>query len=194
MQTPSFQEDHISQLPALQLLQNLGYAYLSPEKALQLRGGKTTQVLLEEILRNQLKKINTISYKGQSYAFSDGNIQAGIQALKDLPMQEGYMAACEYAYNLLTLGKALEQSIEGDKKSYTLQYIDWNPATFLTNNIFHVTEEYSVMRSNSKDHYRPDLVLFVNGIPLCIIECKRPDMKTPLAQAIPHHSYFQVAQ
>ena len=28
MNTPSFQEDHISQLPALQLLQNLGYTYL----------------------------------------------------------------------------------------------------------------------------------------------------------------------
>jgi type I restriction enzyme, R subunit len=40
------------------------------------------------------------------------------------------------------------------------------------------------MRSTSKEHYRPDLVLFVNGIPLCIIECKRPDMKEPLKQAI----------
>ncbi len=45
----------------------------------------------------------------------------------------------------------------------------------------------SVMRSTSKEHYRPDLVLFVNGIPLCIIECKRPDMKEPLAQAISQH-------
>ena len=31
MQTPSFIEDHISQIPALQLLQNLGYTYLTPE-------------------------------------------------------------------------------------------------------------------------------------------------------------------
>src|SRR5690606_29053123 len=52
---------------------------------------------------------------------------------------------------------------------------------------FHVTEEYSVMRSTSKEHYRPDLVLFVNGIPLCIVECKRPDMKEPLKQAISQH-------
>ena len=43
------------------------------------------------------------------------------------------------------------------------------------------------MRSTSKEHYRPDLVLFVNGIPLCIIECKRPDMKEPLKQAISQH-------
>ena len=40
------------------------------------------------------------------------------------------------------------------------------------------------MRSTSKEHYRPDIVLFINGIPVCIIECKRPDMKEPLEQAI----------
>ena len=43
------------------------------------------------------------------------------------------------------------------------------------------------MRSASKDHYRPDLVLFVNGIPLCVIECKRPDIKDSLTQAISQH-------
>jgi type I restriction enzyme R subunit len=99
-------------------------------------------------------------------------------------MNEGYMAACETAYNRITLGKDLEQSIDGDKKSFTLQYIDWKETE---NNVFHVTEEYSVMRSMSKEHYRPDLVLFINGIPLCIIECKRPDMKEPLSQAISQH-------
>jgi hypothetical protein len=34
--TPSFQEDHISQVPALQLLQNLGYTYLRPQEVSQL--------------------------------------------------------------------------------------------------------------------------------------------------------------
>jgi type I restriction enzyme R subunit len=48
MDTPSFKEDHISQIPALQLLQNLGYQYLTPEEALQLRGNKTTNVLLDD--------------------------------------------------------------------------------------------------------------------------------------------------
>jgi type I restriction enzyme, R subunit len=185
METPSFKEDHISQIPALQLLQKLGYTYLSPEEALQLRGNKTTVVLLEDILRKQLKDINSIKISSSKTAiFSDANIEAGIQALKDLPMNEGYINACESAYNLITLGKALEQSIDGDRKSFTLQYIDWKN---IHNNVFHVTEEYSVMRSTSKEHYRPDIVLFVNGIPLCIIECKRPDMKDPLKQAISQH-------
>jgi len=99
-------------------------------------------------------------------------------------MNEGYIAASETLYNLITLGKTFEQSFDGDKKSITLQYIDWKNTE---NNVYHVTEEYSVVRSASKEHYRPDLVLFVNGIPLCVIECKRPDIKKPLEQAISQH-------
>src|SRR5690349_5519090 len=185
MNTPSFKEDHISQIPALQLLIKLGYEYLSPEEALELRGGKTTNVILEKILRNRLKEINSIKVsQTKTSLFTDANIEAGILALKDLPMNEGYMAACEVAYNRITLGKDLEQSIDGDKKSFSLQYIDWKN---IGNNVFHVTEEFNVMRSTSKEHYRPDLVLFVNGIPFCVLECKRPDMKQPLSQAISQH-------
>jgi type I restriction enzyme R subunit len=185
METPSFKEDHISQIPALQMLVNLGYTYLSPAEADRQRGGKTSNVLLEDVLRKQLKEINSIRVSAtKTSIFTDENIERGILALKNLPMNEGYIAASEKAYNLLTLGQALEQSVDGDKKSFTLQYIDWKN---IGNNVFHVTEEYSVMRSTSKEHYRPDLVLFVNGIPLCIIECKRPDMKEPLKQAISQH-------
>jgi type I restriction enzyme R subunit len=185
METPSFKEDHISQIPALQMLVNLGYTYLNPAEAERLRGGRTSNVLLEDILRKQLREINSIRVSATKPSiFTDENIERGIQALKNLPMNEGYIAASEKAYNMLTLGNALEQSIDGDKKSFTLQYIDWKN---ISNNVFHVTEEFSVMRSTSKEHYRPDLVLFVNGIPLCIIECKRPDMKEPLKQAISQH-------
>ena len=187
MNTPSFKEDHISQIPALQMLVNLGYTYLSPAEADRQRGGKTTNVLLEDVLRKQLKEINSIKVSAtKTSIFSDENIERGILALKNLPMNEGYIAASEKAYNLLTLGQALEQSVDGDKKSFTLQYIDWEN---INNNIFHVSEEFAVTRlvRASKEHYRPDLVLFVNGIPLCIIECKRPDMKEPLKQAISQH-------
>jgi type I restriction enzyme R subunit len=184
MDKPSFKEDHISQIPALQMLVNMGYTYLSPPEAEKLRGGKTANVLLEEVLRKQLKEINSIRVSAtKTSIFTDENIERGILALKKLPMNEGYIASCEKAYNLITLGHALEQSVDGDKKSFTLQYIDWKNK----DNVFHVTEEYNVMRSTSKDHYIPDIVLFVNGIPLCIIECKRPDMKDPLKQAISQH-------
>lgn len=167
------------------MLVNMGYIYLAPMDADRQRGGKLSNVLLEDILRKQLKELNSIRVSAtKTSLFSDENIEKGILALKNLPMNEGYIAASEKAYYLLTLGHSLEQSIDGDKKSFTLQFIDWKN---LSNNVFHVTEEFSVLRSTSKEHYRPDLVLFVNGIPLCVIECKRPDMKEPIKQAISQH-------
>jgi type I restriction enzyme R subunit len=56
VETPSFKENHISQIPALQLLLNMGYQYLTPVEALQFRGNKTTNVILEDVLRKQLKR------------------------------------------------------------------------------------------------------------------------------------------
>jgi type I restriction enzyme R subunit len=180
MSTPSFQEDHISQVPALQLLQNLGYTYLRPQEVILQRRGRLSNVLLEGILAEQLRKMNRISYRGAQHAFTEANIQAAVQALKDIPF-DGLVRTSEKIYDLLSLGKALEQTIDGDTKSFTLQYVDWrNPA----NNVFHVTEEFEVERAGSNQLCRPDVLLFVNGIPFAVTECKRPDIKDPLEQAI----------
>ncbi|MEP1085131.1 MAG: HsdR family type I site-specific deoxyribonuclease [Algoriphagus sp.] len=186
MDTPSFKEDHISQIPAIQWLCKLGFEYLPEEEAMKLRGGKTTQVLLEEVLRKQLRLINSekkVSSSRNTY-ISEANIENGIRKLQEIPLNEGYIHSTEIIYNLLTLGMAVEQTVDGDRKSFTLQYIDWeNPQ----NNKFQVSEEFKVLRSNGKDHYIPDLVIFINGIPIVILECKRPDMKEPIKQAISQH-------
>ncbi len=161
-------EKHLSQIPALQLLVNLGFEYIAPPKALQERQGRASNVLLENILRGQLKKINCIRYKRGEYLFSEENIQSAIQKLKNIKY-DGLLKTNETVYDLLTLGTALEQTIEGDSKSFNLNYIDWRSPL---RNRFHVTVEYSVERSRSTETVRPDLVLFVNGIPFCVIECK----------------------
>ena len=183
---PSFLEDHISQIPALQLLQNLGWRYLTPAEAVSLRGGKLGNVLLETVLVEQLRKLNRIRFKGEEYEFSEGNIQTAVQSLKDV-LYDGLVRTNEKIYDLLILGKSLQQTIQGDTKSFPLNYIDWNPATWLTNNVFHVTEEFDVERTASHETRRPDIVLYVNGIPLAVIECKRPDIKDPIAEAISQH-------
>ena len=181
----SFKENDISQRPALELLAKMGYQYLSPEEAMALRDDKTSNVLLEEVLRQQLRKLNSIRIGSHSEArFSEQNIENGVVALRNVPMDGGYLNANELVYNMLTLGKAFEQSIDGDKKSYTMRYIDWEHPE---NNVFHVTEEFAVTRAGSNDTYRPDIVLFVNGIPLVVIECKRPDIKGAEEQAISQH-------
>ncbi len=173
MTTPHSTEKYFSQIPALQLLISLGYTYLPPSRALAMRDGKTSNVLLENILREQLAKLNRIHYKGKDYLFSEANIQEAIQKLKNIKY-DGLQKTNEVIYDLITLGTALEQTIDGNSKSYNLNYIDWkNP----TNNVFHVVPEYVVECSRSLDTVRPDIVLFVNGLPLAVIECKSPSTK-----------------
>lgn len=166
-------EELTSQIPALQLLIAMGYEYISPAEALFERQGRLSNVLLENILRNQLKAINRIHYKGSEYLFSEENIQSAIQKLKNIKY-DGLLKTNEAIYDLITLGTALEQTLSGDSKSFNMNYIDWrNP----DRNQFHVTVEYSVERARSTETTRPDIVLFVNGIPFCVIECKAPQIE-----------------
>lgn len=170
-------EKYLSQIPALQLLINLGYEYLPPEQVMKQRQGKTGNVLLEGILRDQLKRLNRINYKNREFLFSEENIQTAVQKLKNVKY-DGLLKTNEAIYDLITLGTALEQTVEGDSKSFNLNYIDWRN---WERNAFHVTAEFNVARSRSNEAARPDIVLFVNGIPLAVIECKSPNMEVEQA-------------
>ena len=76
MQGFRFNEKYLSQIPALQQLINLGFEYLTPEQAMAERQGKAGNVLLEDVLRQQLKQINRIQYKGQETIFSAKRISS----------------------------------------------------------------------------------------------------------------------
>jgi type I restriction enzyme R subunit len=178
--TPSFQEALISQIPALRTLQQLGFTYLSPEECAVERGGRLGRVILEKVLAGQLRRLNKVSFKSREVAFTDENIARAIEALRELPY-DGLVRTSEKVYDLLTLGKSLDQTIDGETKGFTLRYIDWqNPR----NNTFHVTAEFEVERTGSHETRRPDIVCFVNGIPFVVIECKRPEEKASLEQAM----------
>ena len=172
-----FNEEYLSQIPALQELIALGYVYLSPKQALASRGGKKKNVLLETVLCKQLKKINRIQYKGEAYHFSEANIQEAIEKIKNVKY-DGLQNTNEAIYDLITLGTALEQTVEGNSKSFNLNYIDWKTPS---KNVFHVVPEFAVERKNDSETARPDIVLFVNGIPLAVIECKAPHVEVEQA-------------
>lgn len=184
-----FQEDFSSQLPALRTLINLGYKYLSHDEVMAQRYERTSNVLLEPILKEQLAKINEIRVSStHNEKFTQSSIDEAVLRLKEIPFEQGYLHASEHIYELLTLGTTLDQTIEGNRREYTLKFIDWeNP----TNNVFHVAEEFCVSATDGKSELRPDIVLFVNGIPLSVIECKREDMDNPIKQAISQHNRNQ---
>lgn len=182
---PATREKLISQIPALQLLINLGWEYITPAEALDARGGKTASVFLDRVLEDQLRAINRISFRGHSEPFSEGNIATAIRRLKDERF-DGLIRTNEKLYDRLALGTTLPQTIAGDTKSFPLHYVDWSD---WSRNKFHVTAEFEVARTASQETRRPDIVLFVNGIPVVVIENKSPNAKvegggSPVDQAI----------
>ena len=176
---PVANEMSTSQRPAIEVLQKLGYKYISEEENKKLRNYILTDVMFKDILAKKLNEINSYEYKGEKYKFSASTIG---QAIKDLneDLVTGLISTNEKIYDLLTLGKSYQENmVDGTKRSFDIKYIDFEHPE---NNDFYVTEEFTVLRMNGKDYARPDIVLFVNGIPLAVIECK--DASVPIIQAI----------
>ncbi len=169
--TPKFQEEYSAKLPALTLLTNLGWSFLSPELALAARGGKADEVVLRQVLRSELQK-RTFPFAGKTYPLSEKAIDNLIAEVCSPALNEGLLTANERLYNHLLYGISVTEFVDGKKASPTVALIDWqNPA----NNSFVFTEEFSVTRTSGVESRRPDIVCFVNGIPLVVIEAKRPD-------------------
>jgi len=169
--TPKFQEEYSAKLPALTLLTNLGWSFLSPELALAARGGKADEVVLRQVLRGELQK-RTFTFAGKSYPLSEKAIDNLIAEVCSPALNEGLLTANERLYNHLLYGIAVTEFVDGKKANPTIALIDWqNPS----NNSFVFTEEFTVTRSGGVESRRPDIVCFVNGIPLVVIEAKRPD-------------------
>jgi type I restriction enzyme R subunit len=165
----SYDERYISQGPAIEVLQKLGYQYLSPEEAERMRGN-LHHVLLTTVLEEKLKELNSYEYQGQIYNFSESNIRQAIRDL-DEPLTNGLVKTNEVIYETIMNGRSYTEFLpDGSKKSFTIQYIDWNN---IENNVFHVVEEFEVERMDGRGTVRPDIVLFVNGIPFAVIECKK---------------------
>ncbi|WP_459827722.1 type I restriction endonuclease subunit R [Campylobacter concisus] len=171
--TPDTSENKIQQ-NSTNLLQSLGYKFISREENLKLRSGKTSEVLFREILIKKLGEINGYEYKGKRYKFSQSNVLKAVDELAGVSLNEGLMVANERITNLLLLGTSLEENLEdGTKRSFSFKFIDFEN---LQNNDFYVTEEFEVSRvsqSDAQKHRRPDLVLFINGIPIVVIELKK---------------------
>ena len=162
-------ELNISQIPAIEVLKKIGYQYLPLEQVNQLRVN-LNEVLLRTVLEDKLKELNSYEYKGEVYKFNDSNIQQAIRDL-DEPLTNGLVKANEAIYETLLHGRSYTEFLpDGSKKSFTIQYIDCN---HIENNVFHVVEEFEVERMDGRGNVRPDIVLFVNGIPFGVIECKR---------------------
>lgn len=177
MKTDAYLEDNISKYPAIELLRKLGYKYISPEECESQRDG-LYNVILKDILRSQLSRLNSYSFSGNEYKFSAENIERAIDDI-DEPLADNLVVSSEKIYNDIMLGRSYPETLhDGRTINFNMKYIDWND---ITNNVFHVTEEFTVHSADRQHDTRPDIVLFVNGIPFAVIECKAPTISVEQA-------------
>lgn len=178
MNSDLYLEKNISQQPAIDLLTAMGYTYISPADCDKQRGSRY-HVLLRDILRGQLRRLNRYVYAGAENEFSAANIELAMEDLNE-PLTDGLVRTSEKIYDALLLGKSYPETVgDGKMLSFNLRYIDWdNPQ----NNVFHVTEEFAVDSQDRQHNARPDIVLFINGIPFAVIECKAPHI--PVEEAV----------
>lgn len=134
------------QMPALVHLTRLGYEYY----------GKITENfagikydpdtnILLDVFEKQFKKINP-----EKKDFYD-------QVLKDIRLELDNDDIGKSFYNRLV-------------STSPVKLIDFDN---LKNNVFHCTAEFTCKRDD--DEFRPDITLFVNGLPLVFIEVKKPN-------------------
>lgn len=178
MDKNAYLEINASQRPALALFEAMGYTYISPADCDKQRGSRY-HVLLRDILRGQLRRLNRYVYAGAENEFSSANIERAMEDLNE-PLTDGLVRTSEKIYDALLLGKSYPETVgDGKMLSFNLRYIDWdNPQ----NNVFHVTEEFAVDSRDRQHNARPDIVLFINGIPFAVIECKAPHI--PVEEAV----------
>jgi type I restriction enzyme R subunit len=171
MTVPQTREQYSAHIPALHLLCNLGWSFLSTADCLALRGS-TREVILKPRLIEVLQT-RSFEYKGAWYPLSPSGIDQIVRELSTLNLAEGLLAANERLYGKLALGITVTEFMpDGKKHQPTIPIIDWSdPAA----NRWEVTEELEVLSAQGTHHRVPDVVGYVNGLPLVVIEAKRPE-------------------
>lgn len=168
---PNSKEQHAAHLPALHLLCNLGWNLLTTAQALKLRGS-TREVILRSRLVEVLQT-RRYEYKGQWYPLTSSGIEQVVRELSSVSLGEGLMPANERLYGKLALGITVTEFMpDGKKHQPTIAVIDWTDPSA---NRWDVTEELEVLSAQGTHHRTPDVVAYVNGIPLVVIEAKRPE-------------------
>lgn len=142
----AFNEDTRVKIPALIHLTRLGYTYFSLKDQNYTLNPDSN--VISNILAKQIQILNP-------------NVESDSITQELVNIQE------ELNYD--DLGKAFYDRLIG-KGDSSLKLIDWDN---FSKNVFHVTTELT--NKSGQDEFRPDLTIFVNGLPLSFIEVKKPN-------------------
>ena len=169
LQKLHFDETKQSQLPFVEMLINLGYRYLPTAEVMAERGGDTSRFILKNTAIEKLSEINGYEIGGEYFKFSEKDVREAIDELENIQF-EGLIDTSKKVYSMImptSGGKTIRVAHNGKSVSKNFKFIDFeNPE----NNDFAVAVEFEAMGKNG---IRPDIVVFVNGIPFAVIENKK---------------------
>lgn len=141
-----FNEDTRVKIPALIHLTRLGYKYFSIKKNEHLIDPDTSIII--DVFAKQLIKLNA--------GITDSEIEQELVNIKN-------------ELNFDDLGRSFYKRLLGKGEGH-FTLVDWNS---FNNNTFHVTTELT--NKNGEDEFRPDITVFINGLPLAFLEVKKPN-------------------
>ena len=153
------------ELPAIEYLISLGYEYIDGKKLTPQQGERDSlnEVILTKRIFNSLKKLNP--------TISDENINKIIRQLQRPEfLGSGLLEINEKIYDyIVNLQLTVDEITENKKEKITVKLIDFDN---INNNDFIVANQFVV--KGEQETIRPDLVIFINGMPIAVLECKSP--------------------
>ncbi|MCK9421839.1 MAG: type I restriction endonuclease [Bacteroidales bacterium] len=169
-----------SELPAIELFKKLEYQYYDGE--LTDERDDISEVVLKDRLLKAIKRINTT----REWEISDNNVQKAFNEITNI-YSVSLMESNQRAWELIRGASFSVKQVINEKEEYKpVSFIDYKHPE---NNDFLVVNQIKfhgrLMNST------PDLVVFVNGIPIAVIECKSPDSLSAFDKAFEDLKYYQ---
>jgi len=159
-------EYNLVEKPALKLFEKLGYNYLQGSSLQK----EAHHFYLFDILKRKLLELNPW--------LNASNLKKVVREITVLQAASA-LEANELFYYKLVNYLSVKQDLGFGKKSQTVKLIDFEEPE---KNEFTIVNQFYVKNGNYT--IIPDLVVFVNGIPLAILECKSPDLDDPIEAAL----------
>ena len=132
-----------------------------------------TEVVMLPVLREQLKIINP-------WLEEDQVDEVAKQLTASFP-STNLIQNNRHVLQLLLENTSVSENRQTGEKSPTVQFIDFRHRE---NNCFIAVCQFKVRILGTEHHIIPDIVLFLNGLPVVVIECKSPKVKEPIPEAI----------
>lgn len=168
-----------SELPAINLFKQLGYQYwdgcVSDERE------DITEVVLTGRLKQALKRLNP--------TLSDNNLQKAFDKVTSV-QGTSLMEINQKTWELLRGGNySLKETINGKEEFTPVSYIEYTPEK-LEDNDFLIVNQLRVHGSKGRNCI-PDLIVYLNGLPVAVLECKSPVAQNAMDKAFEDLKFYQ---